>query len=101
MKEGISFVLDNLVATEEKIAVMGEVQLYRRKVSSLFTSTSMIILKTSHPQARDVEPVDLDKLNELPEYVDHEQDTQDETSSGGIENINDDVMNGIDLVLLE
>ena len=50
MKEGISFVLDNLVATEEKIAVMGEVQLYRMKVSSLFTSTSMIILKTSHPR---------------------------------------------------
>lgn len=50
MKEGISFFLDNLVAIEEKIVVMGEVQLYRMKVSSLFTSTTMIMLKTSHPR---------------------------------------------------
>ncbi|KAK9285537.1 hypothetical protein L1049_024732 [Liquidambar formosana] len=49
MKDGISFILENLVATEEKEVFMGQVQLYRMKVSSLFTTTSMTMLKTSHP----------------------------------------------------
>ena len=62
---------------------------------------AMMMQKFNTLEARDVETVDLDKLNELPEYVDHEQDTQDETSSGVIENINDNVMNGTDLVLLD
>ncbi|XP_075644255.1 uncharacterized protein LOC142615390 [Castanea sativa] len=141
MKEGISFILENLVALEEKIEFMGQVQLFRMKLSSLFTETAMTMLKTSHPriwwdfcgdrlpilqkyairilsqpcsstscerywnaseaaqtkkrnrptpkmlddlvyvrmntmmiekfntlEARDVEPIDLDKLNELPEH---------------------------------
>ena len=37
MKEGISFILENLVAPEEKIEFMGQMQLYRMKLSSLFT----------------------------------------------------------------
>jgi len=49
MKEGISFILENLVALEEKIEFMGQVQLYRMKLSSLFSKTAMTLLKTSHP----------------------------------------------------
>ncbi|KAF3951530.1 hypothetical protein CMV_022832 [Castanea mollissima] len=50
MKEGISFILENLVDLEEKIEFMGQVQLYRMKLSSLFTETAMTMLKTSHPR---------------------------------------------------
>nr|POE92471.1 hypothetical protein CFP56_51021 [Quercus suber] len=98
MKEGISFILENLVALEEKIEFMGQVQLYRMKLSSLFTETAMTMLKTSHP-TRDVEPINLDKLNELPEheYVSQEQDTENDTLDEEVENINDDVIDDTDL----
>ena len=49
MKEGTSFILENLVAPEEKIEFMGQVQLYRMKLLCLFTETAMTMLKTSHP----------------------------------------------------
>ncbi|KAL0003982.1 hypothetical protein SO802_011543 [Lithocarpus litseifolius] len=172
MKEGTSLILENLVALEEKIEFMGQVQLYRMKLSSLFTKTTMTMLKTCHPriwwdycgdslpvlkkyairilsqpcsssscernwsafeaaqtkkrnrltpkmlddfvyvrmntmmmekfntlEARDVEPIDLDKLNELPEheYVSQEQDTENDTLSEEAENINDHVIDDTDL----
>ena len=44
-------------------------------------------------------PIDLDKLNELPEYeyVSQEQDTENDTLSEEVENINDDVIDDADL----
>ena len=47
MKEGISFILENLVTIEEKTDFMGQVQLYRMKVSSLFTVTAYIYIYLS------------------------------------------------------
>ena len=49
IKDGISFILENLVAIEEREDFMKQVQLYRNKVSSLFTITAKTMLKTSHP----------------------------------------------------
>ena len=49
MKDGISFILENLVAIAEREDFMKEVQLYRNKVPSLFTITAKTMLKTSHP----------------------------------------------------
>ena len=49
MKDGISFILENLVAIEEREDFMKEVQLYCNKVPSLFTITAKMMLKTSHP----------------------------------------------------
>ena len=49
MKEGTSFILENLVAPEEKIEFMGQVQLYRMKLLCLFTETAMTMLKISRP----------------------------------------------------
>uniref|UniRef100_A0A2N9HA16 Uncharacterized protein n=1 Tax=Fagus sylvatica TaxID=28930 RepID=A0A2N9HA16_FAGSY len=152
MKEGIRFILENLVAIEEKTTFIRQVKLYRMKVSSLFTATAMTMLEAFHPrlwwhncgdsipilkkyairilsqscsssscernwsafeaaqtkkrnrleskmlddlvymrmntmmmeksntsEGQDLEPIDLDKLNELPEYVDREQDKEDDT----------------------
>ena len=49
MKDGISFILENLVAIAEREDFMKEVQLYRNKVPSLFTITTKTMLTTSHP----------------------------------------------------
>ena len=49
IKDGICFILENLVAIAEREDFMKEVQLYRNKVSSLFTITAKTMLKTSHP----------------------------------------------------
>ncbi|KAK9291904.1 hypothetical protein L1049_019855 [Liquidambar formosana] len=173
MKDGISFILENLVATEEKEVFMGQVQLYRMKVSSLFTTASMTMLKTSHPriwwdycgdslpilrkyairilsqpcsssscernwnafeaaqtkkrnrlapkmldnlvyvrmntmimekfntlEAQDLEPINLDKLRELPEYVDSERDWENDPLDS-INEFTDDVMNDEDLSWLD
>ncbi|XP_057492802.1 uncharacterized protein LOC130778284 [Actinidia eriantha] len=48
MKEGISFVLTNLVLVEEKEDFIRKVQLHRMKTTNLFTVTAMTMLKTSH-----------------------------------------------------
>jgi hypothetical protein len=62
---------------EEKETFMSQVRLYRMKVSSLFTTQAMIILKTSHPlklnimvrskslETQMIEPIILDKLSEV------------------------------------
>jgi hypothetical protein len=46
-----------------------------------------------------LEPIDLDKLNELPEYVDREQDKEDDTLGGVVENVNDDIINNASLIV--
>ncbi|KAK6145420.1 hypothetical protein DH2020_022240 [Rehmannia glutinosa] len=153
IKEGIAYVLENLVSPDEKSGFLKELQLYRMKPSSLFTSTAISMLKTSHPRvwwdfcgdslpilrkyairilsqpcssspcernwsaweaaqtkkrnrltpemldtlvyvrmntmmmekfdvlkAKDLEPIDLDHLDELPNYVDHDQDEDGDLS---------------------
>jgi hypothetical protein len=50
MVDGINYMVEHLVAVEEKETFMSQVQLYRMKVSSLFTTQAMIMLKTSHPR---------------------------------------------------
>ena len=49
IKDGISFILENLVGIEESKDFMKQVQLYHNKVASLFTITAKTMLKTSHP----------------------------------------------------
>ncbi|KAF3967960.1 hypothetical protein CMV_008089 [Castanea mollissima] len=118
MKDGINFILENLVAIEEREDFMKEVQLYRNKVPSLFTITANTMLKTSHPriwwdfcgdrlpilqklnsmmmekfntgESRNLEPIDLYKPYELPEYVDHEQFLVDDAFSRVVEKSIDD-----------
>ncbi|KAF3967962.1 hypothetical protein CMV_008091 [Castanea mollissima] len=117
IKNGISFILENLVAIEEREDFMKQVQLYCNKVPSLFTITAKTMLKTSHPriwwdfcgdrlpilqrlnsmmmekfntgESLDLEPIYLDKLNELPEYVDHEQFWEDDAFRGVVEKVID------------
>ncbi|POO01157.1 Ribonuclease H-like domain containing protein [Trema orientale] len=50
MKKGINFILENLVSCDEKEAFMRQVQVYREKLSSLFTTTATTMMKTSHPR---------------------------------------------------
>uniref|UniRef100_A0A7N2R311 HAT C-terminal dimerisation domain-containing protein n=1 Tax=Quercus lobata TaxID=97700 RepID=A0A7N2R311_QUELO len=49
LTNGINFALEHLVDEEEKEAFINQVQLYRMKVSNLFTAQAIIMLKTSHP----------------------------------------------------
>ena len=61
---------------------------------------TMMMEKFSTLEARDVKPIDLDKLNELPdqhEYVSQEQDIENDTLSEEVENINGDVKDDADL----
>uniref|UniRef100_A0A7N2RCL3 Uncharacterized protein n=1 Tax=Quercus lobata TaxID=97700 RepID=A0A7N2RCL3_QUELO len=162
IKDGISFILENLVGIEEREDFMKQVQLYRNKVPSLFTIIAKTMLKTSHPriwwdfcgdrlpvlqkyairilsqpcssslckhnwnayevtqtktnmltsemldnlvylrmnsmmmekfdtgESRNLEPIYLDKLNELHEYVDDEHFWDDDTFSGVVEKVIDD-----------
>ncbi|KAL7203764.1 hypothetical protein ACSBR2_016927 [Camellia fascicularis] len=50
MKEGISFIEDNLVAASERQAFAEQVQLYRMKAPNVFTTTALKMSKTSHPR---------------------------------------------------
>ncbi|XP_059439605.1 uncharacterized protein LOC132172169 [Corylus avellana] len=50
MTNGVNYILERLVAVEEKEAFMNQVQLYRMKVSNLFTAQAMMMLKTFHPR---------------------------------------------------
>ncbi|KAI3462383.1 hypothetical protein Pfo_019046 [Paulownia fortunei] len=50
MKDGITYLLENLVALEEKPDFLKEVLIYRMKPSSLFTATAITMLKTSYPR---------------------------------------------------
>jgi hypothetical protein len=50
MMDGVNYMVEHLVAVEEKEIFMSQVKLYRMKVSSLFTTQAMIMLKTSHPR---------------------------------------------------
>ncbi|KAK9997160.1 hypothetical protein SO802_021846 [Lithocarpus litseifolius] len=60
----------------------------------------MMMEKFKINEARQLEPIDLDKLNELSEYVDHKQDWDDDTLGGVLEKVSDDVMNDVGLTLL-
>ncbi|KAK6131527.1 hypothetical protein DH2020_034734 [Rehmannia glutinosa] len=86
IKEGIAYVLENLVSSDEKSGILKELQLYRMKPSSLFTSTAISIMNTMMMKkfdvlkAKDLEPIDLDHLDELPNYVDHDQDEDGDQS---------------------
>ncbi|XP_057514602.1 uncharacterized protein LOC130796290 [Actinidia eriantha] len=174
MKEGISFMLTNLVLVEEKEDFIRQVQLYRMKTANLFTDTAMTMLKTSHPrvwwdycgdclpvlqkyairilsqpcsssacernwsaweaaqtkkrnklalkmlddlvyvrmntmmiekfnelEAQDLKPINLEKLSELPEYVDHENDEVDNPSDRTNENVEDSLIAHDDLSWLD
>jgi hypothetical protein len=57
----------------------------------------MMIEKFNTLEAQDLEPINLDKLNELIEYVDREQDMEDHASGGMVENVNDNVIDDDDL----
>ncbi|POO01158.1 Calmodulin-binding protein [Trema orientale] len=50
MKKGINFILESLVSCDEKEAFMRQVQVYREKLASLFTTTATTMMKTSHPR---------------------------------------------------
>ena len=50
LTNSVSFALEHLVDEEEKEAFINQVQLYRMKVSNLFTAQAIIMLKTSHPR---------------------------------------------------
>ncbi|XP_041005672.1 uncharacterized protein LOC121250586 [Juglans microcarpa x Juglans regia] len=50
MKEGMDYVFENMVESEEKEAFTKEVQQYRTKMPKLFTAQAMTMLKTCHPR---------------------------------------------------
>ncbi|XP_031252803.1 uncharacterized protein LOC116110721 [Pistacia vera] len=50
MKDGINFIHENLLLVEEKHPFMREVQLYRSRPATLFTTTAKTIVQTSHPR---------------------------------------------------
>jgi hypothetical protein len=50
MMDGVYYMVEHLVAVEEKETFMSQIQLYRMKVPHLFTTQAMIMLKTSHPR---------------------------------------------------
>ncbi|XP_056158626.1 uncharacterized protein LOC115662560 [Syzygium oleosum] len=49
MKEGIDFIMENLLGGEEKKKFVEEMLQYRNKAPKLFTCTAMTMLETSHP----------------------------------------------------
>lgn len=49
MKDGINYVLQNMVAEEEQEAFMEQVQQYRKRASNLFTCAAKTMSKASHP----------------------------------------------------
>ncbi|XP_056158498.1 uncharacterized protein LOC115662957 [Syzygium oleosum] len=49
MKQGIYFILEKLVAGEEKEKFLQDMLLYCKKVPELFTCSAMTMLRTSHP----------------------------------------------------
>ena len=61
----------------------------------------MMMEKFNTLEAKDLEPINLDKLNELIEYVDREQDMEDHASGGMVENVNDNVTDDEDLLWLD
>lgn len=50
MKEGIKYMFENIVESDEKEAFLIEVEQYRKKMPKLFTAQSITMLTTYHPR---------------------------------------------------
>ncbi|KAJ0053987.1 hypothetical protein Pint_00181 [Pistacia integerrima] len=68
IKKGLELLM-SLVPTEEREALLKQMQLYRIKVSELFTATAVEMLWKSQS---DLEPIAVDRISGLPEFADHE-----------------------------
>ncbi|GAB2303521.1 hypothetical protein Dimus_037509 [Dionaea muscipula] len=50
MKQGLTFVMENVVKSEERESFIGELQNYRLQLPTLFNTTAKTMMKTSHPR---------------------------------------------------
>lgn len=62
---------------------------------------TMMMEKFNELEAQDLEPINLEKLSELPEYVDHENDEVDYPSDCTNENVEDSLIAHDDLSWLD
>ena len=62
---------------------------------------TMMMEKFNELEAQDLEPINLEKLSELPEYVDHENDEVDNPSDRTNENVEDSLIAHDDLSWLD
>ncbi|GAB2248917.1 hypothetical protein Droror1_Dr00012276 [Drosera rotundifolia] len=54
MKQGLTFVMENIVKSEEREGFIGEIKNYRLQLPTLFNTTAKTMMKTSHPRKHSI-----------------------------------------------